>query len=316
MRVSTAQIYDQGTFGLQSNQQALLKIQNQLSTGRRVVTPEDDPVAASQALVVQQSKDVNAQYMRNQDTAKSRLSALDSTLGGVSEQLQSILERTIQAGDGSLGQEDRQIIATELKGRMDSLISLANTQDGEGQYVFSGFQTQSAPFVVAGNSGPFSLANPYVSYVGDEGQRQLQVDASRQMAISESGTEVFMRVRDQNGNLTGRSMFDSLQNLIDNLNTPVGPSSQTDYEQAFGDLKASLENVTRVRAAAGTRLQALDGMSNAAQDASLQYDTTLSNLQDVDYAKGISDLTRRQMQLQAAQASFSQISRLSLFNYI
>lgn len=316
MRVSTAQIYDQGTFGIQNNQSMLLKLQNQLSTGRRVVTPEDDPVAASQALVVLQSKELNAQYLRNQETARSRLNTEESTLGALTEELQAILERTVQAGNGSYSQGEREMIATELEGRMQSLFGLANTQDGEGLYVFAGFQTQTQPFAYSGNVGPYDLNNTYVSYVGDEGQRKLQVDASQEMSISDSGTEIFMRVRDQNGVLTGRSLFDSVQNLIDNLNTPLGPSSQTDYEQSFNDLKGALDNVSRVRATVGTRLQALDGLGNAAEDLKLQYDTTLSNLQDVDYAQAISDLTRRQMQLEAAQASFAQISQLSLFNVI
>lgn len=316
MRISTGQIYDQGVFGIQSNQSTLYKLQNQLSTGRRVVTPEDDPVAASQALVVMQSKEVNAQYMRNQDTARSRLSMVDSTLAGLTEQLQSILERTVQAGNGALGQGEREMIATELRGRLDSMIALANTQDGEGQYIFAGFQTQTQPFAVSGNTGPFSLGNTSVSYLGDEGQRKLQVEASQAMSITETGSEVFMRIRDQAGTLTGRSMFDSLENLITNLETPWGPGSLADYEQSFSDLKASLDNVNRVRASVGTRLNALDGLSNTGQDMKLQYETTLSGLQDLDYAEAISSLTRRQMQLEAAQASFAQISRLSLFNVI
>jgi len=316
MRISTGQIFDQGTFGIQNNQSMLYKLQNQMSTGRRVVNPEDDPVAAAQALVVMQSKEVNAQYLRNQDTARSRLNVVDSTLGALTEQLQSILERTVQAGNGALGQGEREMIATELEGRLQSMIALANTQDGEGQYIFAGYQTQTQPFAVSGNSAPFDLSNTSVSYLGDEGQRKLQVEASQEMPVSETGSEVFMRIRDQAGNLTGRSMFDSLQNLIDNLNTPWGPSSLADYEQSFSDLKASLDNVSRVRASVGTRLQALDGLSNVGQDLKLQYETTLSGLQDLDYAQAISDLTRKQMQLEAAQATFSQISRLSLFNVI
>lgn len=316
MRISTGQIFDQGTFGIQNNQSMLYKLQNQMSTGRRVVNPEDDPVAAAQALVVMQSKEVNAQYLRNQDAARSRLNVVDSTLGALTEQLQSIHERAVQAGNGALGQSEREMIATELSGRLQSMIALANTQDGEGQYIFAGFQTQTQPFAVSGNGAPFSLGNTAVSYLGDEGQRKLQVEASQAMPVSETGSEVFMRIRDQAGNLTGRSMFDSVQNLIDNLNTPLGPSSLADYEQSFSDIKASLDNVSRVRASVGTRLQALDGLSNVGQDLKLQYETTLSGLQDLDYAQAISDLTRRQMQLEAAQASFAQISRLSLFNVI
>lgn len=316
MRVSTGQIYDSGVFGIQSNTSELYKIQNQMSTGRRVVRPEDDPVAAAQALVVLQSKEVNQQYLGNQDNARSQLNLIDNNLGGVTEQLQQVLERTVQAGNATLSQNERQMIAADLKGMLDSLVGFANTQDGEGRYLYSGFQTQVQPFQLSGNVGPYDLTNTYMSYLGDEGQRKLQVDASQQMGINETGSDVFMRVRDQSGTLTGRSMFDSLQNLINSLNAPIGATSQTEYSQALDDLHASLDTVSRVRASVGSRLQSLDGLTNTSEDRNVQYEGNLSTLQDLDYAKAISDMTRRKMQLEAAQSSFAKISQLSLFNVI
>lgn len=146
MRVSTSQIYDTGKLGILNNQASLYKTQNQLSTGRRVVTPEDDPVAASQALVVTQSKSVNAQFKDNQGAAKTQLSLSSSILGNVSDVMQSVLEKVVQAGNDTLGTSDRKAIATELQAQLDNMVSLANSQDGSGKYVFAGFQTQTMPF--------------------------------------------------------------------------------------------------------------------------------------------------------------------------
>lgn len=332
MRVSTAQIFDTGTFGIQNNQRAVLKLQNQMSAGTRILTPADDPVAASQALVVTQSRDVNALYKESQATARTRLNLIDANLANVTNELQNVLERAIQAGNSTLGLADRSMIATELQGRLDNLISLANTQDGNGHYLYSGFQTQVQPFQVTGNvanPAPTAPAVPgfdltaghqHVAYAGDSGKLTLQVSASVEMAVNIPGSELFMSVKNASGQLVGRGAFDALKNLIVNLQTPPAapPSTvwQDTFNQALGDLQSSLDNVLRVRADVGSRLNSLDSLSEMSDDFKLQYEQRLSELQDLDYAKAISDLTRRQIQLEAAQKSFAQISQLSLFDLL
>jgi len=316
MRVSSSQIYDTGTLGILNNQASLYKTQNQLSTGRRVVTPEDDPVAASQALVVTQSKSVNTQYKDNQGAAKTQLSLSSSVLGNVTDVLQSVLEKVVQAGNDTFGVSDRKMIATELQSQLDNLVSMANTQDGSGKYIFAGFQTQTMPFQVSANVGPYTTANPRYTYNGDEGQQKLQVDSSLDMSISDPGSEVFVRVRDSSGNLTGTGMFDAMQNMIDALNNPGAANFRTTYSQAFSDIKSSLDTVLKTQTDIGTRLSALDGLGNMADDLNLQYTERLSNLIDLDYVSAITDLNKQQMQLQAAQKSFSQTSQLSLFSVL
>lgn len=317
MRVSTAQIFDTGLFGIQRNQISLLKVQNQLSTGRRVLAPEDDPVAASQALEVTQAKDVNARYQDNQGAAKTQLNQVETTLTSVIDQLQNIADRAVQAGNGSLSTEQRGMIAQELKSRLSDLTALANTQDGSGNYIFAGFQSQTQPFQVSANTSPYSLANQYMNYVGDNGQRMLQVSQSQQIPTSVTGADAFMQIRDGNGNLTGRSMFDSVKNLVDILDPNSGvPFTQTAFNQAVNDIHADIANVSRVRSAVGSSLAELDSLGSTSKDLGLQYDTRLSDLQDVDYAAAISSLSRQQTQLEAAQKSYAQTSQLSLFNML
>ena len=149
MRISTSQIYDAGSRNIQRNQSSLYKLQNQLSTGRRVLTPADDPVAASEALVVNQSLEVNQQHINNQSNAKSQLGLVDSQLSSLTDLLQNVRDRVIQAGNtGSMTNSDRQSIATELESRLSELVGIANSQNGSGDYLFSGYRGATVPFAI------------------------------------------------------------------------------------------------------------------------------------------------------------------------
>ena len=131
MRISTSQIYDSATLNIQRNQTSLYKLQNQLSTGRRVLTPEDDPVAAAQALLVTQSRDVNQQHVTNQGNAKSQLGLVDSQLNSLTDLLQNVRDRIIQAGNSAtMTDTDRSAIATELEARLGEMVGIANSQNG------------------------------------------------------------------------------------------------------------------------------------------------------------------------------------------
>ena len=319
MRVSTAQIFNNGTTGIQNLQADLYKLQNQISTGRKVLTPADDPIAASQALEVSQAKEVNKQFLDNQAKASSKLALLDSTLGSVGNELQDIYEKAVAAGNGSYDSSQRGMIASELKQRMQNLLSLANTRDGTGLYIFSGFQSATQPFQVnVGGTPPYALgAGSYVSYSGDSGSEVLQVSASQTMATSENGQNVFMQVKDGQGNVTGRSIFDGLQNLVNMLDPTSGvPFTAAGYAQSLGDLSNDIGHISTVRASVGARMNGLDSLTSSGQDAGLIYESKLSDLQDLDYAAAITRLSRSQMQLQAAQLSFKQTSQLSLFSIL
>ncbi|HEX6733254.1 MAG TPA: flagellar hook-associated protein FlgL [Azonexus sp.] len=318
MRVSTSQIFNSGTVGIQNRQFELFRTQQQLSTGRRILSPEDDPIGASQALQVSQSKGVNEQFLDNIGDANSKLNLLDSTLAGVEDELQVVYERAVQAGNASYSPAQRGMIAEELKQRLNSLINLANTQDATGLYVFAGFKSSTEPFQVnPAATSPYSLGNTRVTYSGDGGNEVLQVSTSRVISTSENGIDVFMQVRDEQGNSTGRSMFDSLQNMIDILDPASGvPYTAAAYGQALDDAGAAIAHLSTVRASVGARMQSLDSMAATAEDSDYLYETRLSQLQDLDYTDAISQLSRLQLQLEASQLSFKQTSQLSLFNIL
>ncbi|MCX9157949.1 flagellar hook-associated protein FlgL [Niveibacterium sp. 24ML] len=191
MRVSTSMIYDNGTTQFQNRAGDLLNLQQQVSTGRRVVAPSDDPIASSTALVVEQAKSVNASYSINRGAASDSLRIVESKLGGVNDLISYVKELVVQSGNGSLNAADRKTIAVDVRARYEALVGLANSSDPEGGYLFAGFQTNTQPFV--GN-----IASGMV-YRGDQGSRALQISDSRVIPVSNSGNEIFMDIPNLNG---------------------------------------------------------------------------------------------------------------------
>ena len=420
MRVSSGMIFDAGVASINRQTASLLNVQQQVASGRRILKPSDDPVAAARALEVTQASDVVAQFKQNQDAATSALGLEEAQLASVGEVLGRVRELAVQAGNTNLSTTSRKGIATELRARFDQLVGIANATDGNGQHIFSGYMGAATPF---GGSVDDILAGHEIVYQGDDGQRTLQVSPSRFVEVSDSGSDVFKRISNGNGyfvtdyavgnagtgvittgsvtdpaawnaaatksisvqftvaagvtsydlidtassasrraggprvfqsgqpillgdppavnlgasvTITGtpangdrftvapsttQSVFVTLGNLIGALEAPAGtPAANAKYINEIGfaltNLDQASNNVLRVRAGIGSRMNEIDSLGNLNDSLSLQYQQTLSNLQDLDYAKAITDLTRDKTSLEAAQLSFSRISQLSLFNYL
>ena len=435
MRISTAQIFDSGTRGIGRNQSDLYRLQNQMSSGRKILTPADDPVASSQALILTQSKEVSAQFLRNQDTVKGQLGVVDAQLTALDDLMQNVRDKVVQAGNTTLSSADRGFIVKDLEASFSQLMGLANAQDGTGSYLFSGYQ---------GSVKPFSVSDTGANYAGDDGQRLVQVDASRQMAGSIPGSELFEKIRNGNGTFVtsnggsvlgginrgtaiidkgsvnnqalwnqainspgfsdvsirffvdagvtsyrlydeagteisttattpapglpfpppngviainkttttplpaqdfgvsvvvqgapadgdrfvispsaDQSIFTTLRNTINTISQGISTSAGTTSTEFTNNLSANLVNIDQamgsvlsVRTTVGSRLNEIESLSDSSADLQLQYAASLSSLQDLDYAKAISEMAQKQLQLEAAQLSFKQISQLSLFSIL
>lgn len=191
MRISTGMIYDSGLRSMQKTTSGLLKTQQQVAAGRRILSPSDDPVAAARALEVSQSQSINGSQATTRNNVKSTLGIIDGQLESATTLMQRLRELTVQAGDASLSDSDRKSIATELRARHQEMVALANSRDGNGAYLFGGYQTNSQPFSGSVENG--------VVYSGDDGARTLRVSNSRELAISNSGNDIFMKIRNGNG---------------------------------------------------------------------------------------------------------------------
>jgi flagellar hook-associated protein 3 FlgL len=191
IRFSTNTIFDQGVFNLQRGQSTLVELQDQISTGRRVRTPADDPVAAARSLEVEQSQAISEQYIRNGDSAQTALGLSENALISVTTLIQDVRTLAVNAGDGALSEKELKSLAVELRSRYQDLLGLANSTDGNGQYLFSGYQGATRPFT--------ETAPGLVSYAGDQGARLVQISASRQIAVSDAGSDIFQAIRNGNG---------------------------------------------------------------------------------------------------------------------
>jgi len=406
MRISTNTMYESGSARISELQSALMKTQQQIAANRRILTPADDPIAAARALEVTQNQNLNTQYGTNRQYATSSLTLEESLLHSVTSLLQDAQTQAVEAGNAAYDDMQRSYIATDLRGRLEELVGLANTRDSEGNYLFSGFQTAIKPFSTSASG---------VQYVGDQGQRNLQVGTGRQMSISDSGDAVFSRIASEDtfvsaaaaantgtatvsplavvdaSLLTGhnydivfsgggttysiydttidpgmaaplsppglnaaytsgqsisfqglqmtvsgapnnndtvtvrpsgtQSIFKTMDALIALLETPTTTTINKQnlthgLEVANKNLGSALDGILTVRASVGARLKELETLDSAGSDRDIQYAATLSQLQDLDYVKAISDLSLQKTTLDAAQQSYVKIMNLSLFNYL
>lgn len=190
MRLSTNTIHEQGVNSMLKQQEALLHVQQQVSTGRRVLTPADDPIAAALALDITQTSEINTQFSENRTTAASQLGFVEGVLDGVTNLIQNVQTATVSAGNATFTDEDRLSMARELRGRFNELVGFANSTDATGQFLFSGYQSDTKPFNQTATG---------VQYNGDQGERLVQIGASRQIATNSSGTDLFERIKNGNG---------------------------------------------------------------------------------------------------------------------
>jgi len=190
MRVSTFGAFQNGLNLMQRLQSALDHTQRQISSGRRILTPSDDPIASSRALEMRESIGRLEQFDRNANIATNRLAQEEVALKSANDVLQRVRELGLQANNATQGTESRAQIAVELDELLNQLVEIANQQDGNGSYLFAGTLEGSEP--VSTNSGVFS-------YRGDQGQRFIQIGEGRQVADGDSGADVFFAIRDGNG---------------------------------------------------------------------------------------------------------------------
>ncbi len=193
MRISTLSSYLNGLSAMQRLQAALDVTQRQISTGRRLLTPSDDPVAASRALEFRESLARLEQFERNAGMAANRLAQEESALNSVNNGLQRVRELALQANNATQSNESRQLIAVEIREQLENLIQLANQRDGSGSYMFAGNLEEVEPVSRMGAS---------FVYNGDQGQRLIDIGEGRQVADGDPGSDIFFRIRAGNGTFT------------------------------------------------------------------------------------------------------------------
>jgi len=404
MRVSTYMLFQNGERNIVERQRELLATQAQISSGKRINSPADDPLGAADAAAIRSNLAQFEQFKGNQGHARYLLNLGEAALAQFVDAVQDVQEKLVAAGNGAYGDDERRMIAQELEGVLGRMVGLANSSDGAGGYLFAGARENAAPFAQTGNA---------VAFRGDEILQRLEVSRDRFQQVKFSGDALFMKMRPGNGSfttaaaaantgsgvidagsvgnpalLTGlpysirfavagstttyqvvredgsptppvvasgtytspaslefdgirvsvsgapangdrfdvtpagfRSVFDTLAQAIDVLRQPASDAAaRAKFVTALGGAQASVEqaldHLLLKRADIGAALAELDAYASLNDDRTLEYQGRLSAVEDLDYAKAVAELARRQTTFDAAIRSYSSISRLSLFDYL
>lgn len=404
MRISTNQIFDRAINGVLDNQIGLSEIQQQLSSGKKILKPSDDPVGAANVVRLTEELDQIDQYKRNNTLLQNSLSQEEAVLRNITDTTNRARQLVVQAGNGINTAEDRAAIGNELNQIRDEVFDLMNSRDADGNYIFAGNQSNSPAFVFDATA----TGNRY-TFEGDEGQNKIQLSSNVTVSEGDSGKDVFEDVFARfKGTVTGgtttatakitqqsafdsfhRSNFDAVtaannaftgtingagtqitfndpanttvnftagqpfvfqgvevttaanavagdtvefslsqpekKNLavtLDEIATALSDSTVTGntLQEAINDALKGLDNgarqVSNTTAAIGGRVNVADSVHESNLDLEIANKAARSEIEDVDYAEAVSELSKQETALQAAQQTFGRVTSLSLFDFI
>jgi flagellar hook-associated protein 3 FlgL len=283
-------------------QNKLATTQAQLAVGKQILSPSAAP---DQAAAIQRLKgEIQRQdsHIRTLDVAMRRYTAEETALSSSNDLLIRMKELGIQAANDTLGPDDRKAIGVEMKALRDQLLSLGNTRDDSGNYLFSGTRVNTPAF--AENS------NGDVVYQGDQTQTRIPAGVERTVQFTRSGTDVFSRVLRSDGQSVG--FFNALDQMIEGMNN----NETSPIEQGIADLNQMHNNLTLSQSQNGSEQIVVQSQRDVLDETVLRLKSTLSEIEDLDYTEAVTRMNKEMMGLEAAMGSFAKISGLTLFDYI
>ncbi len=220
MRVSTYMMFQNGEAAIGTSQSQLMATEMQLSTGKQINTPSDNPVGAANVASLEGTVSQLTQFKSNQSQAQLQLNLADSAMTTFVNLLQDAQQRLVQAGDGSYSDSQRAALAQGLQGDLQQMVGLANTSDGQGGYLFAGSQQSAPPFTQTGNN---------VTYGGDSTLQSLQVSQNRLLQIKFSGDDLFQKIRPGNGAFVTSAGASNTGSGVIDVGSVANPSALTGH---------------------------------------------------------------------------------------
>ncbi len=309
MTISTSYLFDRAAQQMSNVQSRVVKSQAEVASGKQVQRPSDAP---EQAALIQRYKSLLARhenYISNMGLVKARLDVESGAIDSVVNLMFRAKELVVQASNDSVSASDRQSIATELQGLRDQILSLANSQDNSGNYLFAGSRVGQPAFAAPADD---PTASPV--YQGDRTRMGVMIGDQRSLPINRAGADVFNRVvrTDGQGNSQGVEFFQSLDNMIQGVKS----SSQSAMQRGNKELDGLLDGLLQAQANVGTDMSILEQQTFTLEDTLATFKASLASAEDLDYSKAITLMNKQMLSLEAAQSSFAKISQLSLFNYL
>jgi flagellar hook-associated protein 3 FlgL len=234
------------------------------------------------------------------------LKSEETALTNSSDVMYRMKELAMQAANDTLSLADRKSVSLEMSQLRDQLLSLANSQDSNGNYLFAGSRVTKMPFSPD--------AKGMVNYQGDQNRMVIGVGDNRRMNLNMAGTDAFTNVVRDNGKggRVGIGFFQSLNDLVDSVKN----SDKVSLQRGLGEIDMLQQGLSNASAQIGTDMNVIDSQNNVLDEIVLRLKSTLSDVQDLDYTEAITKMNKDQLALEAAQNTFAKISKLSLFNFI
>ncbi len=267
----------------------------ELSTGKKVNQPSDDPAAVA-GLVVNnaQTSRVNT-YLSNISTLQGSLQEADSTLNSVVTALTQAISAGTEGANGTLNQTDRDSLVQEVNGIQQQILEYAN-QSFEGNYLFAGTAVNESPFVTDSSS------SSGVTYKGNSGVNSVQIGDGQTVPANLPGSQLFTA--------SGSDVFQALSDLSSAL------SSGSNISNAASEVQTAFNYINSQRAFYGTALDRLNTATSFLNEENTQLSQEQNNLVGADMATAASQLTQADVALNAALAAGGKISQSSLLDYL
>jgi flagellar hook-associated protein 3 FlgL len=341
MRISTNMFHNQGVSSIQKHQNAVVDLQLQLSTGKRVNAASDDPVATNQIHSLNRTMSTIDQYAKNGEYAKSQLVLEETAIEDVTNTLQRARQLTIQMLSGTYTPTDRQAAANEIGQLIEQTKNMMNYRNSEGELIFAGSSVNAELAFVddVNNHGYFAYigsnnsvnppATPPATLPLDQqanfGSRFVQIgfDADNRLKPDDAGDPSRVRISDSGNkvfNIAASTVFTGSpdQNIL-NVMVELKNALDAGLEPPAGiaaDLAAGIDQLSKVRAEIGGRQNRIESQYDAGQTFKIALEERRMNLEDMDLVQGITDLTKNQNALQMAQQVFTRVQGMTLFDYL
>lgn len=308
MRITNNMLINNIMTHLSSNLNRTMKYQNQLATGKKISMPSDDPIVASRALKLRTDVAEIQQYSRNVDDALSWMEITEATMNQINDVLQRFREITVQAANGTNTPDDLQKIGAEAGELVTQIIQLANTTYA-GRYIFSGFKTDKP---LLNSDGTFNVGFMENEYI------QFEIGIGDFINVNVPGYDLFHRsnVASQGDVSSLFQTLDSIKKAINGQDLDPDENQHDKISTLLGELDLEIENLLRVRAGLGARMNRVELTSNRLDDDYVNFTKLMSLNEDVDMAEAIMNLFNEQNVYQASLSTTARVIQPSLVDYL
>jgi flagellar hook-associated protein 3 FlgL len=307
IRVTTSTIFDRITTQLGQQQARLAETQERISTGRNYLKPSDAPDQVAALDRLESSVRKADQYTKNIGKINDKLKLQELAISAINDDLTRAQELLVQGANGTLSSTSKEALAIELESIYNNLVSVGNSKDTDGSYLFSGYIQNVSPFSLDANPLDGSFSD---FYSGNDAIQNIAVDDGYSLNIGLPGSSLFSGFKDVSSNTT--NLFKVLKQAALDLRS----NNQTGISEAISNVNNGLVHVNVKLAQVGSKMRVTETQTQVLDERTITLEAMISKVKDLDYVTAVTELKNQSLALQAGQSSFAQISNLSLFNYI